>query len=516
MPRLKRFAYSLASGYLVVAANMLFTLASVPLAFHYLSKAEFGLWALCSQVAGYLALIDVGMAGAQSRILVDYKDEPTGTNYGSTILTSLLVGAVQGFVLLAGGVGVLALLGCLPGASAELSGQFLWLMLGQCAFVAGNLMTRIVGNLLWAHQRTDVGNVITLFTYIVNYAVMWAAFANGAGTFSLLWGLLSANVTCLLLLIAACARLKLFPSRGRWGRPTWHRFKELFAFGKDVFIFSLGSQMINTSQTILISPLMGLEAAATWSVCTRPFMLAVLLVWRVLDYSATPLSEMLVRGEHERFFDRFRSVTVLTGAMAVVVGVIFAACNQLFVQFWTHGKVGWSVWNDVLLALWGVFMAVQRCHCGLLGVRKDFGLVKYVYFGEGAVFAALAVVAARPFGFTGVIGSSLLATFSVSFLWGLRRSRADFRLSWLQLLRWFEPSGRILVVLAPIAVLMRWATASLASVPALILVGTTLGLAGGWLLFRHGLDQPMQERLAARVPGWIKPLLLTSASRPSA
>jgi O-antigen/teichoic acid export membrane protein len=274
--------------------------------------------------------------------------------------------------------------------------------------------------------------------------------------------------------------------------------------------------MVNTSQTILIAPLMGLEAAAIWAVCIRPFTLVIQLVWRVLDFSATPLSEMLVRGEHERFFNRFRGVTVLTGAMAVVAGVMFAVCNQPFVQFWTQGKLGWSVWNDVLLALWGVFVAVQRCHCGLLGVRKDFRLVKYVYFGEGAMFAALALLAARPFGFTGLIGSSLIATVSMSFFWGLWRTRADFGLTWPQVIGWLEPAGKILVVLAPVAAVLRWAVVGLAPLPTVILLGTSLGLLGGWLLFRHGLDQPMKERFAARVPGWMKALLLTSASRPSA
>ena len=348
------------------------------------------------------------------------------------------------------------------------------------------------------------------------YAAMWIAFAGGAGVFSLLWGHAAGIVGTTIMTIAACARLKLFPSRTRWGRPTLQRFKELFAFGKDVFVFVLGGQMVNASQTILISPLMGLEAAGIWAVCTRSFTVIVQLAWRVLDYSGPPLSEMLVRGEHQRFFDRFRSVTVLTGAMATVAGVVIAACNQPFVEVWTHGKVGWSGWNDVLLAIWGVFMAVQRCHCGLLGVRKDFGRVKYVYFGEGAMFAALALLTARPLGFTGVIASSLIATLSMSFLWGLQRSRTDFGLSWPQILRWLEPAGRVFLVLAPMAALLRWATSGLAAVPALIVMGTTLGLVGGWLLFRHGLDPPMQERVAARVPGWMKTLLLANASRPSA
>jgi len=74
MSRFKRFAHSLASGYAALASTVLVTLASVPLALHYLSKEEFGLWALASQVAAYLSLIDAGMTGSLSRFLIDHKD----------------------------------------------------------------------------------------------------------------------------------------------------------------------------------------------------------------------------------------------------------------------------------------------------------------------------------------------------------------------------------------------------------------------------------------------------------
>src|ERR1044071_1888761 len=55
MSRFRKYAHSLVSGYVVLGANMLYTLASVPLALKYLGKPEFGLWALTSQIAGYIA-----------------------------------------------------------------------------------------------------------------------------------------------------------------------------------------------------------------------------------------------------------------------------------------------------------------------------------------------------------------------------------------------------------------------------------------------------------------------------
>ena len=78
MSRFRNFAQSLASGYVLLGVNVLYTLVSVPLALRYLSKPEFGLWGVTTMVAGYLALVDMGMSASVARLLIDQKDEPGG------------------------------------------------------------------------------------------------------------------------------------------------------------------------------------------------------------------------------------------------------------------------------------------------------------------------------------------------------------------------------------------------------------------------------------------------------
>jgi hypothetical protein len=85
MSRFKRFAHSLVSGYALLVVNVLYTLASVPLALHYLSKEEFGLWAVVSQICNFnMLVVDLGMSGAVARILIDHKDDSTSTKYGGS------------------------------------------------------------------------------------------------------------------------------------------------------------------------------------------------------------------------------------------------------------------------------------------------------------------------------------------------------------------------------------------------------------------------------------------------
>ena len=102
MSRLKKFAHSLFSGYLQLGANIVFSLASVPLALSYLTAKEFGLWALTTQVATFVGQLDFGMSSSVSRVLVDYKDQRDGGDYGSV---------VQGLLILAVGVGLAFLIG---------------------------------------------------------------------------------------------------------------------------------------------------------------------------------------------------------------------------------------------------------------------------------------------------------------------------------------------------------------------------------------------------------------------
>jgi O-antigen/teichoic acid export membrane protein len=92
-----------ASSYVSLASNLVYSIASVPLALHFVTKQEFGLWALMFQIASCLAVIDFGMSPAVARLLIEEKDRPDGGGYGSLIQTAVLVSLLQGFLILATG-----------------------------------------------------------------------------------------------------------------------------------------------------------------------------------------------------------------------------------------------------------------------------------------------------------------------------------------------------------------------------------------------------------------------------
>lgn len=498
MSRLKNYASALGSSYVALGANIVYSLVSVPLALSYLDNAFFALWGLSIQIAGYIALIDLGMTGT-SRILIDYKDSKDDEAYGSVLQTSILVSVAQAALIAVVGTVAAFMLVPLLKVQTEMQRPFIVMVIGQCALMAAAFITRVFTYLLAAHQRQDVLNYSQVILFAANFAVLWLGFEAGLGVFSLLVAQFCSWILVGAITIYWCRRLSVFPSAGKWGRASWARFRELFAFGRDIFLFALGHQLIHASQVILVTRQLGLEAAAVWLICTRSFTLASQLVYRVFDSSCPALAEMIVRNEKEWLRHRFRSIVVLSCSVAVLAGVICAAANQPFVRVWTEGKAGWPVNHDVLFAVWLIITAFARCHVGLVGQTKAFRFLRYIYLVEGSWFIVISLLFLKTHGIPAMLLAAISGTLLFSFPYGAWRTARYFQISMREVLWvWSWPAVRFGLILLVIGWGTWWLVQPLNAwlkfgVTALILL-----ISGGPLLVYLGVNTALRRELQAR------------------
>ncbi|MFN7684854.1 MAG: lipopolysaccharide biosynthesis protein, partial [Oligoflexia bacterium] len=297
--------------------TVLYGLASVPLALHFLSVEEFGLFMLLIQISSYLSLVEIGMAGATARLLVDHKDNPNAGPYGSIISTGFAVFALQGVLILAIGVFASSWLVHAAGVPVLLQPDATYLLRWLCVCFAAVTTLKMLNSVLYAHKRLDIINGITGFVMIFGLMVMAVvlSFESGLKGLAIVF-LLQACVTVALQGIA-CWSLQLLPARTHWGRPTMSRFREMFVFAKDIFMFNIGNQVLEASQLIIVTRLMGLTAAATWSVGTKVFNLLYQLLTRIEGTAIVFFSEMMVRGEDEHLKFRFRQIYQISAAFDV-------------------------------------------------------------------------------------------------------------------------------------------------------------------------------------------------------
>jgi len=505
MSRVKRFAYSLASGYVLIAVNMVYTLAMLPLALNYLTAVEFGLWTGITAIAAQLQLlVDFGMSGSVSRILVDHKDDRNSSSYGAVIKTGFLALVAQGtLVAIMGSLMSFWLPQLMRKVPPELWSTCRWLMVGQCALLGLAFAGRIFNFVLQAHQRYDASNYAQVVGFAAGLLALWIAFEYKFGLYSLLVSTAASIGFSNLCFWLVAWRTKLLPQSGKWGKADWTTFRSIFSYANEIFMLSVGQVLIGISQVPVITWTLGLEAVAVWTTMTKTFMLAQQLITRVFDFSTAAFAEMMVRKEKERLRVRFRDVTTLTASSAVVICVAVALCNHSFVQIWMKGRFSWSIENDLLMALFVIVGTITRCHVGLAGLTKDIRGMKYVYFVEGLFFVALSLALSPMLGLTGVIIGGIASNLLCSGWYGVRRTATYFTVSAGEVVfGWLKHPGKLFVVLLAIATGLWLCTRSLPPLVMLAVDAMAFGIVGLACFWLFGLTTPMRTEATALLNKW--------------
>jgi hypothetical protein len=451
MSRKRRFMLAVGSGYAAIAANIINVALAIPLALRYLTREEFGLWSVVLQKTGYLSLLDLGVAQAVSRLLIDAKDDINGGIYGSILKMAFTVLCVQACIIASFGFVFGHSLSYLVSIPQNLRSTFETLVQWQCVTFSILCLATPFGDIpLWSHQRLDRSNFANIAVFAANLLFLWIGFKAGLRTFSLLLANVAGTVVYVLMVVSATTRLKLFPSRAHWGIVSWERWWEVFRFSRDLFVIRLADQLLFASQIILVSRLISLEAAAVWLVCTKSYNFAVL------------------------------------GAFG----------NRGFVSCWTGGKVSWDTWSDVAAAAYLLSSAVTRCYAGLPEMVKQIGNYKYISLLEGLLVVAGSIILAHRFHFCGVLLSSLLANLCCSGAYGAFRvskyfntSIADVTFGWLK----GALSFLLSFVIAGLGIF--WLGSRFSGLAPFLITVCSAALAGIVLAFCLGLPREIREEL---------------------
>jgi len=492
---------ALVSSYTLLGLNIVQQMLTVPLALSYLQQAEFGLWALVLQMVNYIALIDLGMSTATVRTLIDYKDNRDSGEYGTVLLTGGVVSLVQGLIIIAIGVAGSFYAGDWLNVDAHLKDDFVILALGQSIITGLRFAFRPLNLVLYANQRHDLVNWIEGVGVIVATVGLWLGLKCGSGIFSSLWSNGASTVTVILIYLVACAKTRVLPRRGQWGRFCMKQFRGLFSYGKDIFLFIVGYQVITASQVILVTRVLGLDAAGIWVIGIRTYNLIIQLLSRIIDSSTPGLSEMWVRNERDRFFRRYRDVVTASASCAVCAGVMLAACNWSFVELWTSGRVSWPQQNDLLLGLLVFVQVLTRNYTSVAGLLKDFSVLTYIYFIEGFVFVAAGLQALRLWGTGGLIGASILCTCLFSLPASLAKVRRCFDLSAAEILgRWNGPALKVAAALSPVAVLNAWLFHGMPPWKQFFANGICTGVPAAAFCVLFGFSREIRGEILSRLP----------------
>lgn len=171
---------------------------------------------------------------------------------------------------------------------------------------------------------------------------------------------------------------------------------------------------------ILISRFLGLETAAIWAVCSRPFSILRQIVMKPFDVALPMLCDQFVKSEMKRVTKRWVDVSQLVMALSGCVFAVAAANNSQFVNLWTQGKISWNGTNDWMVAIYFYVYGAAAVSFGIIGLSKNFGHTKFVFVYQTIAALALAIPLAKVWGLPGLIlGITIPFVFGMT-LFGVR------------------------------------------------------------------------------------------------
>jgi O-antigen/teichoic acid export membrane protein len=392
---------NIAASWIAHASAILIGVFLMPYVLHTLGDAMYGTWILINSVAGYSALLYLGMGHTICRYVSHHYAREEWDDLNGVVSVVFFMYAGLGAVVLAI-AGVVAWLAPMLhdwGAVSitEVRAVILILGLNTAISIPGS----VFGGLLTGIQRFDIERSISLVSGI-SRLVMTVVFLTSS------WGLLTLALIFLGMTIFENAASILFAYRRvktlsiRWhyvNRPT---LQKCFSFGAFAFLDTVAFHMINLTDVVIIGAIFGDKVIV-------PYFIAQ----RLCKFIATPITQigqvfMPRAGQLDANSERSKLQRLVTKgigfsfllAMGFFVGAGFF--GDSLIRTWIGP--GYSESHLLLMWLLGaqiVAIPVDILRSILLGV----GHVRYpalIHLAEAIANVALTLVLIHPLGLVGV------------------------------------------------------------------------------------------------------------------
>jgi O-antigen/teichoic acid export membrane protein len=423
--RVARSALNFAASTGASVVGMLAAFVATPIVLRELGADRLGAFRAATEWAGYLALLELGVAGALAPLIAQAAAAGDRERLGAILAAGARAYVRVALWTLLAGIALWAVLPVLVRVPPELEGELrvgFGLAIGAAVF----LPLAIYRPLADALQRGYL--VSALLGVQVTLTAAACALAALSG-----WGLPGQfGVTAACALIVPLGLLAVFrrvaPPSALLRRPPEldAEARRLRGLNRTTLVYQLVGRVCVFTDNIVIGLFLGPAAVASFFLTTRLPQDASAKVQAVGSATWAGLAELHHSGNHELFRRRLTELTRLTAVLAGAVVIPLAALTAPFVSLWVGPAqyagdtvVALAILNGVLLpvfSLWGwVFTGTGRVAV----------LVPYM-IGQGVLNLAVSLVATWLVGLPGpLIGTAFVNLLYNPVMLG-RLLRAEF------------------------------------------------------------------------------------------
>lgn len=405
---------NLASGWFLVLIITGTQLLQVPIALRALSKEEFGLFAVLSQLVTVLMYVEMGVSAAFSRLLIDARAEGPARFQSVWSSGVVILGMQCGFLLLA--VGALSLglnhLFHIPPHFTRLAPPLFAVVGGLMVFRYGGGLYNIA---LFSGQRLAVVNLLQCAGLVLQLLLFAVAVSRGFG----LWAYAAGTAGLSLVTVSGgviVARLAGLAGSFRRADVSRAEVRKIFTLGLDVFVTNFFAVFMQSAPMIFAGMLLPLAEVAVLAVNMRLALIVITLLQRVPGSAEPVFMGLVSHGEMERFQTSWRLLAKLTLTGAAVLAGLLYFWSALVVRLWTSPEMIMSVAATAWLCLLPVRFVLHYFAVNQLLIFKALDRVRLALVAEAAVCTGLVWVLTPRFGASGLL-ASFVCSISVGAFW---------------------------------------------------------------------------------------------------
>jgi O-antigen/teichoic acid export membrane protein len=380
-----------------------------PVVLMRLGAAGYGLWVLAGAVVGYGSLLDLGIGGAITKYVAEYRARGDVALVRRLVATALLVYTGLGLLITLLTIIAAPAVATLPPLAGlgEAQATRLVLLIG---FAIALTLPCITGQaVLEGLQRYDLAALATTASVLFSAAATAIVLLAGGDALAAIAvnipSTLVGQVVSLACLRRAAPELGFGP-----GRPSRAMLAVLISFGGPLLVSRIAKRLKTKTDELVVAAFLPIGLVTPYALAHRLSDLAWSLTEQFLKILLPMASQLHADQDHARLRSLYTVGTRLTLAIFVPVSCALVLLARPILNAWVGPPYGDYAWLTAILALASLIDTSQWPSVSIMQGMARHRPLALISLASAVANLALSIALVRPFGLLGVALGSLIPT----------------------------------------------------------------------------------------------------------
>lgn len=406
---------------IIKGMSIFITFLLIPMTLGYLNSYEYGIWLTLNSVLSWVHLLDIGLGNGLKNKLAEalaVNDFVSGKIYVSTTFFVMGVVFTSFYLLFLLGQTVINWYYIL-GVDCTKVYDLNSLVTLVFTFVCFGLVTKIVGNIYQAHQKTAVNDLFIFVGNVISLIIIYVLTKTTVGSLKSV-ALTYSAVPVMVSVIALPITFKIYPNiTPSFKYVRFDQVKNLLSLGINFFLIQIACIILFMTSNVLISNIFSPAEVTPYNIAFKYFSVITFGFNIILSPIWPATSDAYAKNDFQWIKNTIKQLLFVWGGTIVIVIIMYFLAPLLY-YYWIGDEVriskSMTFWSGVyiIISTLASMFAVFINGFGKLRIQLVFSIIQTI------VYIPLSIYCAHLFGVHGIL-IALCIVCSFSLLWSPRQ-----------------------------------------------------------------------------------------------